>query len=266
MADRPAAHRPAVRSLVITGASSGLGAALARAYAAPGVTLGLVGRDAARLAATAEACRAAGAAVEVGAFDVADAAPLGRWLIDFDRAAPIDLLVANAGVSAGPAPSSIADGLEVASRQVRTNLLGVMNTIEPLLPALAARTRGRIAIVASLAGYRGLAYSPGYSASKAGARAYGEALRALLAPRGITVSVICPGFFTSPMTDRFIGPHPFRVSLERATAIVQRGLDRGKRRIVFPWPLALGMRLADLMPAALGDIVIRNFRFHIEPP
>ncbi len=68
------------------------------------------------------------------------------------------------------------------------------------------------------------------------------------------------------MTDRFIGHHPFRMSLERATSIVKRGLDRRKRRIVFPWQLAFGMRCADLMPAILGDMVIRNFRFHIEPP
>ncbi len=144
--------------------------------------------------------------------------------------------------------------------------MGVMNTVEPLLPAIAGRGHGQVAIISSLAGYRGLAYSPGYSASKAGVRAYGEALRSLLAPRGIRVSVVCPGFFESPMTDRFVGGHPFRLSLERATSIVKRGLDRGKRRIVFPWPLALGLRCADLMPAALGDWVIRSFHFHIEPP
>jgi short-subunit dehydrogenase len=259
-------ERAAVRSLAITGASSGLGAALARAYAGPGIVLGLIGRNQARLDATADACRAAGATVHVIALDVADAGPLAGWLAAFDRKTPVDLLIANAGISAGPAPRGVSEGLEIASRQVHTNLLGVMNTIEPLLPAMVGRGRGRIAIVSSLAGYRGLAYSPGYSASKAGARAYGEALRALLAPRGVSVSVVCPGFFSSPMTDRFIGPHPFRLSLERTTAIVKRGLDRGQRRIVFPWPLALGMRVADLMPAVLGDLVIRNFRFHIEPP
>ena len=260
-------HRgTAPSSIVITGASSGLGAALARAYAAPGTTLGLVARNAERLAATRDACRAKGAAVELGAFDVADAAPLGAWLTGFDAAHPIDLVVANAGVSAGPPPGAAAEGLASATRQVQTNLLGAMNTIEPLLPALAARRRGQVALVASLAGYRGLAYSPAYSASKAGVRAYGEALRALLAPRGVAVSVICPGFFSSPMTDRFIGGHPFCVSLDRATRIVKRGLDRAQRRIVFPWPLAFGLRCADLMPAALGDWIIRNVHFHIEPP
>jgi short-subunit dehydrogenase len=260
------ADRRGARSIVITGASSGLGAALARAYAAEGVTLGLIARNPERLAATADACRSSGASVQVGGCDVAEAAPLTAWLAAFDHATPIELLIANAGISAGPALDSVSEGLEIATRQVQTNLLGVMNTIEPLVPAFVARGRGRIAVVSSLAGYRGLAYSPAYSASKAGTRAYGEALRALLAPRGIGVSVICPGFFASPMTDRFIGSHPFRLSLEQATRIVKRGLDRGKRRIVFPWPLAFGMRCADLMPAALGDLIIRNFHFHIEPP
>jgi short-subunit dehydrogenase len=261
MADRPVAH-----SVVITGASSGLGAALAQAYARSGVTLGLVGRNAARLEATAAVCRAAGAAVHAATLDVADAVALADWLTAFDGATPVDLVIANAGISAGPAPDRPSDGLELATRQVRTNLLGVINTLEPLIPPMVARGRGRIGVVASLAGYRGLAYSPAYSASKAGVRAYGEALRAQLAPRGLQVSVICPGFFSSPMTDRFVGGHPFQLSLARATRIVTHGLDRRRGRIVFPWPLALGMRIADLMPAALGDAVIRRFRFHIEPP
>ncbi|MBV8168272.1 MAG: SDR family NAD(P)-dependent oxidoreductase [Alphaproteobacteria bacterium] len=255
-----------VQSVAITGASSGLGASLAKAFAGPGVTLGLIGRDAARLAATAEACTRAGATVRVGALDVTDAAALGAWLVAHDEAAPLDLLIANAGISAGPPPDATSEGLALAARQVTTNLLGAMNTIEPLIPAFVARRRGRIAIVSSLAGYRGLAYSPGYSASKAGNRAYGEGLRALLAPHGVGVSVICPGFFDTPMTDRFKGSHPFMMSLDAATRVVVRGLARGKRRIVFPWPLAFGMRAADLMPAWLGDIVIRNFHFHIEPP
>src|SRR5689334_7392905 len=188
-----------VQSVAITGASSGLGASLAKAFARPGVTLGLIGRDATRLAATADACTTAGAVVRVGALDVSDAPALGAWLLAHDAAAPLDLLIANAGISAGPPPGATSEGLALATRQVTTNLLGAMNTIEPLIPAFVARRRGRIAIVSSLAGYRGLAYSPGYSASKAGNRAYGEGLRALLAPHGVGVSVICPGFFESPM-------------------------------------------------------------------
>lgn len=253
------------RHLVITGASSGLGAALARGYAGPGIVLGLIGRDVERLEAVAAACREAGAEVETGVLDVTEGAPLAAWLEAFDRRWPIDLLLANAGVSASVRPEGDPEGVHKASAQVRINLIGAMNAVEPVLPAMLARGRGRIGVVASVAGYRGLPYSPGYSASKAGVRVYGEALRALLRPRGIRVSVIVPGFFASPMTDRFIGGHPFKVSLDRAAAIVRHGLERGRPRIVFPRILALGLILADLAPALLGDLITRRFRFHIMP-
>jgi short-subunit dehydrogenase len=251
------------KSILITGASSGLGGALACAYARPGVTLGLIGRSQDKLDKVAEACRVSGAMVHAAAIDVADADVLGDWIHDFDSTAPVDLVIANAGTSAGPAPGTAAEGLTLATRQVRTNLLGVMNTVEPLLPGFLARGRGRIAIVSSIAGYRGLPYSPAYSASKAGARAYGEAIRAMLKPRGIPVTVVCPGFFDSPMTDRFKGPTPFLFTLERTAAIVKRGIDSGRARVAFPSILVLGLRLADLLPPVIGDAIMRANRFHI---
>jgi short-subunit dehydrogenase len=252
-----------LRGIIVTGASSGLGAALALAYASPGVKIGLVGRDATRLASIAAACRAAGAETDFLAHDIADAVALGDWLLAFDRDAPVDLVIAGAGISGGPAPGTRSEGVAPATRQVATNLLGVVNTVEPLLPALLARGRGGIAIIASAAGLRGLPYSPAYSASKAGVRAYGEALRALVAPAGVKVSVVCPGFFSSPMTERWHGPTPFLMTLDRAASIVKHGVDRGRARITFPWLLALGLRLADLIPPALGDAILRDFRFHI---
>jgi short-subunit dehydrogenase len=258
-------HPASPTRIVVTGASSGLGAALAVGYATPGTTLGLIGRNETRLMTVAEQCRRAGAEVDAAMLDVADSQQLGSWLTTFAQA-PVDLVIANAGTSGGPRPGSRVEGLESATRQVQTNLLGVMNTIEPLLPGLIALRRGRIAIVASVAGYRGLPYSPAYSASKAGARMYGESLRALLKPAGITVTVICPGFFSSPMTDRFKGRTPFLLSLERTAAIVKRGIDSGRSRVSFPLPLALALRLADLAPAFVGDPIMRANRFHIEAP
>ena len=252
-----------MRGIVITGASSGLGAALARAYARPEVVLALLGRDRARLEAEAAHCQKAGAETVVFAADVADATTLAPWLVDFDRRCAVDLIIANAGTSSGLIAGRRAEGIEGASRQVRTNLLGAMNTIEPLLPGLLARGRGSIAIIASIAGFRGLPYSPGYCASKAGLRAYGEALRALLAPAGIKVSVVSPGFFSSPMTDRWSGPTPFLMPLDRAAEIVKRGIDRGRGRVTFPLLLALGMRAADLLPPSIGDRIVRKFHFQI---
>lgn len=263
-----------VAGILITGASSGLGATLAASYAAPGVTLGLTGRDAARLETVASRCREAGAQVRAAVLDVADAAAMAAFVEDCDAHCPLDLVIANAGTSSGVAPGALSEGAGSVTAQIRTNLIGVVNTVEPAVPLLARRPcdtnrrgiRGQIAMVASVAGLRGLPYSAGYSASKAGVRAYGEGLRALLAPRGIAVTVISPGFFGSRMTDRFIGSHPFLVTGERAGEIVRRGIARQRPRVTFPRLLAAGLRFCDLAPAMVGDEILRRFPFHILPP
>ncbi|HUC09133.1 MAG TPA: SDR family NAD(P)-dependent oxidoreductase [Stellaceae bacterium] len=251
------------RAIVITGASSGLGAALAKAYAGPNTVLGLLGRDHHRLRRIAGACEAERAEVSIAAVDVADAPAMAAWLAKFDDAHPVELLIANAGTSAGPVPDSPSEGVEIASRQVQVNLLGSINTIEPLLPALCRRGQGRVAIIASIAAYRGLPDSPGYCASKAGLRAYAEALRPRLARYGVKVTIVCPGFFASPMTDRFDGPTPFLTSVDAAARVVKRGIDRGRRRVAFPWPLVLGLQFCDLAPAFIGDAIMRRYRFQI---
>jgi short-subunit dehydrogenase len=253
-------------NVIITGASSGLGAALARRYAKPSTILGLIGRDAARLKATVATCESLGARVECAQIDVADTGKLGAWIEGFEARFPIDVIVANAGVSNGPAPGAHSEGLASVARQINTNLLGVVATVEAALPGMLARKRGRIGIISSIAGLRGLPYSPGYSASKAGSRAYGEALRALVAPAGISVSVISPGFFGSPMTDRWKGSTPFLRTAERVADQVKVCVDRGRARCAWPWPLVLGLRAADIAPAAITDAILRGFHFHIVRP
>jgi short-subunit dehydrogenase len=249
--------------VVITGASSGLGASLAAAYAGPGISIGLVGRNPQRLAAVAARCSAAGAVVASAAIDVTDGPALADWLREFDRAHPVELLVANAGISAGPDSEAAGEDEAVTLKQIGVNLVGAVHTIAPMVPLLCGRGRGRIAAIASVAAYRGLPYSPGYCASKAGLRAYVEALRPRLAPQGVGVTVVCPGFFSSPMTDRWEGPTPFLASGERAARIVKRGIDRGRARVSFPLPLVFGMRFCDLAPSMIGDAILRDFRFRI---
>ena len=251
------------RHILITGASSGLGAGLAKSYAKSGVFLSLVGRSDERLRETVSDCTAKGADVRYGIFDVGEPAPLGKWIEDGDAIRPIDLVIANAGTSGGPLEVKQSDGLALAARQIRTNLLGVIHTLEPLLPRMIERSGAQIAVVSSIAGYRGLPDSPAYSASKAGVRAYGEALRARLGPLGLSVTVIVPGFFDSPMTDRFHGGKPMLYSLQRAVEIVRKGLDRRASRIVFPGLLATGLQAADLLPPFIGDAIIRRFPFRI---
>jgi short-subunit dehydrogenase len=253
------------QTIVITGASGGLGAALAGLYAGPGVTLGLIGRDRGRLDGVAEVARATGARTSLGYLDVGDAAAMADWMQAFDAANPIDLVIANAGISRGTAADGTPEGLANFTEQIRVNLLGAANTIEPILPAMRSRGHGQIALISSIAGFRGLPDSPGYCASKAGMRAYGEALRAALRPDGIAVSVVSPGFFETEMVKQFRGDTPFLLSLARAAELTKRGLDARRSRIVFPAILGIGVRLTDLLPAWIGDGILRRFRFYIAP-
>lgn len=249
----------------ITGASSGIGAALAAELAAPGRRLLLTGRDAARLEAAAAAARAKGATVETAAVDVTDAGRLAAALRAFDAAAPVDLLIANAGVSSGLGPGRTMEPPERARRVLAVNLEGMLNTVEPLIPAMIARGRGRIALMSSLAALRPLPDMPAYSASKAAVRAYGTSLRGWLGPQGVGVSVICPGFVTSPMSARHRGFKPFEIPADRAAAIIARGLARGRVHVTFPWPLAALTWLDARLPAAVSDWFARGFAAEIEP-
>lgn len=256
--------RKSPQTVVITGASNGLGAELARSYAESGRTIGLIGRNADRLEAVAGECRKRGATAICGIVDVTDAAALADWLLRFDAEHPIDLLIANAGISSGIAAGSVAEGREAVMRQIDTNLGGAVHAVEPLLPVFRARRRGHVAVISSIAALRGLPYSPGYCASKAGLRAYGESLRPLLRPHGIAVSVVCAGYFDSAMSRRVSGDKLFMLTAEQAAAIVRRGLDARRGRISFPLVLTFLLKIADLLPPWLGDPIIRRYRFKIE--
>jgi short-subunit dehydrogenase len=239
------------RSILITGASSGIGEALAMAYAGPGVSLALTGRDAGRLEAVVAACRQRSAHAQPAVIDVADRDGMARWIDEIDRAAPIDLVIANAGIGVGT-----ADGFET-EEQTRTvfgvNLSGTFNTVLPLIPKFAARRRGQIALVRSLASFRGFPGSPTYCGSKAALRVWGEGLRGDLHAYGVHVSVVCPGFVVSRITARNEFPMPFLMSAERAAAIVKRGLARNRGRIAFPFPMYFAIWLLGTLPPVLTD-------------
>jgi short-subunit dehydrogenase len=235
------------RHILITGASGGLGGALAKAYASAGVRLALGGRNRERLEAVAAGCRASGAEVATGVLDVTDAAGLAAWIEQEDRTAPLDLVIANAGMSAGT--GSGGETAEQARRIFAINLDGVVNTLQPAIPRMAARGHGHLALMSSLASFRGFPGAPAYCASKAAVRVYGESLRGALASHGIAVSVICPGFVKTHMTAGNKFPMPFLMEADRAAAIIRRGLARRKARIAFPRRLyAIAWLLAALPP------------------
>jgi short-subunit dehydrogenase len=244
----------APRHILITGASSGIGAALARHYAKPDVRLALGSRNRQRLDDVAAACRARGAAASTEPIEVTDQAATRAWVLAADAESPLDLVIANAGISshAGAEGESEARARAVFS----VNLDGVLNTAYPALERMMARGRGQIALMSSLAGYRGFPDAPAYSASKAAVKALAEAWRGALAARGIRVSAICPGFIETPMTARNNFPMPFLMTAERAAGIIAAGLARDRARISFPWAMTLGSWLIAALPA-LGDRVLR---------
>ena len=244
------------KSILITGGSSGIGEALARAYAEPGIHLALSGRNAERLEAVAEACRAAGATASTSVLDVVDREAMARWVTEADAAAPLDLVIANAGTSAGTGGGGEDEAQ--ARRIMAVNLEGVMNTVLPALPQLRVRRRGQIAIISSLSGFRGFPGAPAYCASKAAVRIWGESLRGHLAPEGIAVSVVCPGFVKSRITAANRFPMPFLMEAAPAAAAIRRGLARNKGRITFPWPLTSIVWLLATLPPGLTDRLLRR--------
>jgi short-subunit dehydrogenase len=252
-----------MQSIVITGASSGIGKALALRYASPGVRLGLLGRNEARLRETASECEKRGAIASVAVIDVKEREALSRWLEDFDRASPIDLLIANAGVIAG----SVADGdiepANAARDLVEINLIGTMNTVQPLLPLMIARKRGQIALISSLAAFVPLAHAPSYAASKSAILNYGLSLRDLLTEKGVKVNVICPGYVETQMSKREKGAKPFLMSPERAVDIIMRGLERNKAVIAFPGMFSWSTRFSAILPERLRRRLARPFRFSV---
>lgn len=252
------------RSILITGASSGLGEALALVYAAPGVTLALSGRDRGRLDRVAQACRAAGAAVSAEILDVTGAEEVARWIEEMHAKAPLDLVIANAGISGGTGGGVGATGEsdEQVRRIFAVNLDGVVNTVLPAAALMRAReprdgVKGQIAIMSSLASFRGIPGVPTYCASKAAVRIYGEALRGALGGDGIEVSVICPGYVKTPMTAGNPYRMPFLMERSRAARIMKRGLAKGRARIAFPLRLYALVWLMAALPPALTDPLMR---------
>ncbi|MFA5123355.1 SDR family NAD(P)-dependent oxidoreductase [Zavarzinia sp.] len=246
MAKPPVPHP---RSILITGASRGIGAALAEVYAAPGVTLAITGRDAAALATRKAALEAKGARVLTASFDVTDAAAQAAFFAEADAAAPLDLVIANAGV--GDTARNLKDLRRATRHVLKTNVDGAIETALLAVETMAPRGRGQIGLVASIASFQGLPGAAAYCASKAAVRVFGEGLRADVAKAGIGVTVICPGFVATDMTAKNDFPMPFIWPADKAARVIARGLSRNAARVAFPWPLVAAMKAINLAPQDL---------------
>jgi short-subunit dehydrogenase len=246
------------RSIVITGASSGIGEALALDYARTGIRLALGGRDSERLAAAAAACQARGAEVEARTIDIADRAAMAQWLAAQDAARPVDLVIANAGISIEKGPGQGLDE-ERTRRTFAVNVEGTFNTVFPLLDAMRARRDGQIGLVASLAGFIGLPRAAAYNASKSAVRVWGESIRHQLRADNVGVSVICPGFVESRITVGNDFPMPFMMTAARASVIIRHGLALDRARIAFPLGTKAAVWLGSTLPGNATDRLLRRF-------
>ena len=236
---------------LITGASSGIGAALAIESARRGGRLFICGRDKARLDAVAGKCRDLGATVRADIVDVADEAATHRWLESCDAESPIDRVFANAGVSTGEETEANV------RRTFAVNVGGTVNTVLPVIELFRRRGRGQIVITASIAGYGPLKACPSYAATKSCLKTWGLSLRGALAREGIRVSVVCPGFVRSRITDKNTCPMPFFMEAEKAAAIILTRADRNTGLIAFPWPMRLASWGLSILPQRLNELVGR---------
>ena len=241
--------RPSQR-IIITGASSGIGAALARRYAAPGAVLGLIARRRDRLEQLAGALPVP---CETYPVDVRDAAGLSGAARHFtERHGTPDIVIANAGVSMGTLTDIAAD--TAAFQDVLDiNVIGMVNSFQPFLAGMRAAGRGTLAGIASVAGYRGLPGAGAYSASKAAVMSYLEALRVELRASGIRVVTISPGFIDTPMTEKNPYPMPFRMDADKAAEAIAALIARGSSYAVIPWQMAMVARVLRVVPNWLYD-------------
>ena len=239
--------------VVLTGASSGIGAALAIELARTrGARIALLARREEMLAEVAREVSAAGGEALAFPCDVVDAEAVEAVVARVtEQLGPIDIAIANAGVGSAMGVSDLS--YETIHHVMDVNYHGTATLLAAVIPRMVERGSGQIAAVSSIAGYRGLRRSGPYCASKAAVSTLLEALRLELAPRGIGVTTIHPGFIKTPMTDKNKFPMPFMVPVERAARIIAAGLLKRRREINFPWQMVLAVKLLRLLPGWLFD-------------
>jgi short-subunit dehydrogenase len=236
--------------IVITGATSGIGRALALHYAAPDATLGLIGRRQELLTTVAECCQAQGAQVLPAPLDVRDEAAMQTYARQFvAQAGGVDLVIANAGMGA---PDELASGsASHHARVFEVNVIGLLNTLLPFIPCMMQQRYGQLVAVASVAGFRALPGSTTYAATKIAVRTLMDGYGWELKRYGIVTTTINPGFVVSEMTTKNQFSMPFLLQTDVAARRIGRAIARQRRVYTFPWPMAIAARLLPLLPGAL---------------
>jgi NAD(P)-dependent dehydrogenase (short-subunit alcohol dehydrogenase family) len=249
--------KPAIRRVFITGASSGIGEAFARHYAAQGAQVGLVARRKDRLQQLADVL---GPNCAVYALDVRDPLALEQAAHDFMRRFGVpDIVIANAGVSRGTM-TELSEDIPAFQAVFDINVMGVVHTFHPFVTPMRETGRGQLVGIASVAGLRGLPGSGAYSASKAAAISYLESLRVELADSGVAVTTICPGFIRTPMTA--LNPYrmPFLMDADVAVRKMVRVVEVRRRYAIVPWQMAMVGRVLGLLPPWLWDVLTKHMQ------
>lgn len=268
-ATTPAAGQDAPPMIIVTGASGGIGAAIACRLARPGVTIGLVGRDPDGLEKASFAVKTRGGKALTSRIDVTSPA-FQAWVEDVGARYALSGFYASAGLSAGPPSPAALEGAGDTERLVSVNLLATIGCVRAVVETMrrqgtARRPQRHIGIVSSIAALFPTPDLAVYSATKAGLLAYGHALRPRLARDGISLTVCAPGFVSTPMSARHFGAKPFEISADAAARRIVSATESRRRTAIFPLPFALLAYCAPLAPGALIDALVPLFRADIAP-
>lgn len=246
--------------VLVTGASSGIGRGLALELARRGAMVGLLARREDALREVVEEIAAHGGKAIALPADVTDAnavrGAVGALNKEFG---PIDLVIANAGVGATVAARNLEP--EGVAKVFKVNVIGVVNSVTAVIPQMIERGRGQLAVISSLAAYRGLPKSAAYCSSKAAISSLFESLRLDLQPHGIEVTIIHPGFIKTPLTAGRQAKLPFLLEVDDAVNKMIRAIEKRKKSYAFPWQLAMVVRAGMLMPNFLYDWIARRNSF-----
>ncbi|GBD55732.1 SDR family NAD(P)-dependent oxidoreductase [Gluconobacter wancherniae] len=246
------------RHILITGASSGIGAALARYYARPGNHLTLWGRNTERLEKCAQEARRKGAAVTILALDLCDTQAALSAFIAADDARAVDMLILGAGLGDIRPVGALAEKAEDVLAISLVNFTTPVTLASEAAGRMAARKKGWIGLIGSVAAFHDLPVATAYSGSKAGLARFSTALHAAMTPHDVKVTLISPGYVDTAMSQRLEGARPFLVSAEKAARLIANAMEKGRAHLLFPWPFQLVRLLEAIMPRALVHRIVRS--------